>query len=232
MSPSLKIMVIEDYDDLREAILEVLAQDGHQVVGVPSAEDVDDEPTGFIPDLYIIDVNLPGENGISLAQRILRHHSNARIIIASARTSVQDRIAGYQSGANIYLTKPLELEELKAVVNSLGPRIVSDIEIPDRTATLNQLSLVLTGPAGKMQLTRQEAVLLCAFTRVAQQTLEHWQVAQHLGDGASITKDNLEVKIGRLRKKLSICGIAYPTIQVMRGYGYQLCFRVILQTGG
>ena len=64
----LKIVVIEDYDALREAMCDVLSGDGHDVVGVSMAEEVDDEPTGFVSDLYIIDLNLPGEDGISLAQ--------------------------------------------------------------------------------------------------------------------------------------------------------------------
>ena len=74
MTRRLSIMLVEDYDELRNAIVEKLRQDGHQVIGVPMAEDVDDTPNRSVPDLYIIDLNLPGEDGLSLARRIRRHH--------------------------------------------------------------------------------------------------------------------------------------------------------------
>ena len=106
MTRVLKIVVIEDYDDYREAICSALASDGHQVVGLAMAEDVDDEPYGYVSDLYIVDLNLPGEDGISLARRIRQSQPNVGIVIVSARNSLEDRIGGYQSGANIYLTKP------------------------------------------------------------------------------------------------------------------------------
>ena len=116
MPRSLKIVVIEDYDDYREAICEALRRDGHEVVGVAMAEDVDDEPFGHVSDLYIVDLNLPGEDGISLARRIRHSQPDVGIVIVSARNSVEDRIGGYRSGANIYLTKPFSLDELRAVV--------------------------------------------------------------------------------------------------------------------
>jgi DNA-binding response OmpR family regulator len=68
--------------------------------------------------------------------------------------------------------------------------------------------------------------LLAAFSRAVQQSLEHWQVASHLGQGEDLTKENLEVKLGRLRKKLIACGAEAPAIQSMRGFGYRLCVAV------
>jgi len=121
-SRPLKIVVIEDYDALREAMCDVLSRDGHDVIGVAMAEEVDDESAGFVSDLYIIDINLPGEDGISLAQRIRRSQPEVGIVIVSARSTVSDRIGGYKSGANIYLTKPLSIEELRAVVEGFVQR--------------------------------------------------------------------------------------------------------------
>lgn len=66
----LNILVIEDNDGLREATLEFLSENGHHTTGVASAEEVDDTPLLGVPDLYLVDVNLPGENGFSLTQRI------------------------------------------------------------------------------------------------------------------------------------------------------------------
>lgn len=219
---SLRIIVIEDYDALREAICDALSQDGHQVVGLSMAEEVDDETTGFVSDLYIIDINLPGEDGISLAQRIRRSQPDVGIVIVSARSSVEDRIGGYESGANVYLTKPLALEELRAVVNSIVQRLSFVEKSRTSSITLSPLKMVVTGPSGNIRLTQSEISLIAALSRAPQRTLEHWQIAAHLGNGEEISKENLEVKLGRLRKKLASCGVEAPAIQSLRGVGYRL----------
>ena len=223
MARSLKIVVIEDYDDYREAMCNALAQDGHDAVGVAMAEDVDDEPVGYVSDLYIIDLNLPGEDGISLARRIRRSQPNVGIVIVSARNAVEDRIEGYQSGANIYLTKPFSLDELRAVVAGFGERLSADVAPQAICLTLDPLRMLVTGPAGESRLTQPEVVLLAAFSRVSQQSLERWQVAAHLGHGEDISREYLDVKLGRLRRKLVSCGIEAPAIQSLRGVGYRLC---------
>ena len=226
MTRALNILVIEDYDDFREAICNALAGDGHCVTGVAMAEDVDDEPFGHVNDLYIVDLNLPGEDGISLARRIRRSQPNAGIVIVSARNSVEDRIGGYNSGANIYLTKPFSLDELRAVVSGFGERLAG-IEAPQPgTLTLNPVRMMLVGPAGEARLSQPEVLLLAAFSRMPQQSLERWQVAVHLGNGEDISRENLDVKLARLRKKLISCGAEAPAIQSVRGVGYRLCLTI------
>ena len=69
-SSALKILVVEDNDDLREATLAFLQSQGHYVRGVPMAEDISDLAGGFVPDIYVIDLNLPGEDGLSLTRRL------------------------------------------------------------------------------------------------------------------------------------------------------------------
>lgn len=223
---SLRIMVIEDYDSLRETICRVLEEDGHEVVGVPMAEDVDDAPVGFVPDLFIVDINLPGEDGISLATRIRRSQPDVGIVIVSARNAVTDRIDGYASGANLYLTKPLSLEELRAVISGFSRRLDSTGQTTGPQIALRPVMMQISGPGGSARLTQAEVVLLAAFSRAGQQTLEHWQVAAHLGQGEDLSKDNLEVKLGRLRKKLVFAGADTPAIQSIRGFGYRLCGQV------
>jgi DNA-binding response OmpR family regulator len=223
---TLRILVVEDYDDLRDAICRVLAEEGHEVIGVGMAEDVDDTPVGFVPDLYVLDLNLPGEDGISLAMRIRRSEPSVGIVIVSARTSVTDRIFGYSSGANIYLTKPISLEELLAVVAGFAQRLMEIDQRKECALVLQLLSMRVIGTNYSARLTQAEMVLLAAFSRAAQQSLEHWQVAAHLGQGEDLAKQNLEVKLGRLRKKLIACGAHAPAIQSIRGVGYRLCVPV------
>lgn len=225
------IMVIEDYEVLRDTICRVLRKDGHEVVDVAMAEDVDDTPVGFVPDLYIVDLNLPGEDGMSLVARIRRSEPSVGIVIVSARSAVTDRIDGYSSGANIYLTKPVALDELRAVIAGFVQRLVEVEKGKDSPFVLHPLRMQLNGPAYPVRVTQAEQVLLAAFARAAQQSLEHWQVAAHLGQGEELSKENLEVKLGRLRKKLIACGAPPPAIQSIRGVGYRLCVPVRVKNG-
>jgi DNA-binding response OmpR family regulator len=91
-SPSLHILIVEDNDNLREATQELLVQHGHQVTAMSCAEDVDDTPTRDVPDLYLIDVNLPDENGFSLAERIRKSHPAAGVVLMTARGQLEDRL--------------------------------------------------------------------------------------------------------------------------------------------
>ena len=223
---SLCIMVIEDYQILQDTICKVLGEDGHVVVGVAMAEDVDDAPVRFVPDLYIVDINLPGENGVSLAARIRRSQPDVGIVIVSARNAVVDRIDGYSSGANAYLTKPISLDELRAVVAGFAQRLVGADGEKENSITLRAMAMEMVGSVSSVRVTKAELVVLSAFSRSAQQSLEHWQVAAHLGYEEELSKENLEVKVGRLRKKLISCGAPAPAIQSIRGVGYRLCVPV------
>lgn len=226
MNRALNVMVVEDYDELRESIVDKLSADGHRVTGVAMAEDIDDEPTRFVPDIYIIDLNLPGENGVSLARRIRRHHPDVIIIMATARTTELDRILGYESGANLYLPKPYSMLELRAIVSSIGQRIGVTKVMDETGITLDPLALLFKAPKGVVRVTQDEANLLSAFARTSDQSLERWQVLQHLSIDGELSAENLKVKISRLRKKLSACGVEEPAIVALRDFGYRLCFRL------
>lgn len=225
----LSIVVVEDYDILRDAIVDLLRQDGHQVTGLAMAEDIDDEISGGAPDLYVIDLNLPGEDGISLAQRIRRGHPDAMLVIASARTELNDRLASYEAGANVYLTKPIALEELRAIIDNFCRRQIKQQASPS-CGILDPQHMQLTGPTASCQLSQAEVSLLTAFARSAQNTLENWQVAQQLFGEREVSKEYLEVKLSRLRKKMTDCGIGSPTIQAIRGHGYKLCLSIVVLT--
>ncbi len=99
-SPPLHILVIEDNDSLREATLEFLNDNGHHASGVACAEEVDETPTRDVPNLYLVDVNLPGENGFALTQRIRKSQPLAGIVLMTARSQLRDRLDGYDCGAD------------------------------------------------------------------------------------------------------------------------------------
>ncbi len=222
-NPSLHILVVEDNDSLREATVDFLRAKGHQAVGVVSAEEMDDTPTRAMPDLYLIDVNLPGEDGFHLAQRIRRSHPRAGIVLVTARAQLSDRIDGYSAGADNYLIKPVEQAELLLCINNLARRLRAEAPAPATGLTLDSQSLRLSGPQGQALLTHGEGLLLAAFCRAAGQKLERWQAMQLVDTkDKGLVPANLEMRISALRKKLAACGAPADAIRAVRGFGYVL----------
>lgn len=121
----MKILVIEDHDALREVTIAALQQKGHVVRGIPCAEMLNDELQKGMPHILVLDLNLPGENGISLAQRVRAEHPGIGIIMVTARKGEDDRVTGYESGADIYLTKPTSLDELASAITALSRRMTT-----------------------------------------------------------------------------------------------------------
>ena len=229
MSNSLNIVVVEDHDALREVTVEALSKHGHNVRGLDCAEALSDEPGPLPIDLLVIDLNLPGEDGISLAGRIRAAQPDIGIIMVTARTQVRDRIAGFNSGADIYLTKPTSTDELIAAVRALTRRIKP--EESSACCTLNLSALSLDGPLGKISLSSHEATLLAALVRAKDQQLETWQLISLTDKAVSeASKKALEVQIVRLRKKFLQAGIQDASLKVVRGQGYRLCIKVAIST--
>ena len=226
MAASLKILVVEDNDELRETTVEVLRGEGHHVTGVDCAEQVP-ELLGAT-DLMLIDLNLPGEDGLALARRVRASQPGIGIIMVTARGLLADRKQGYDSGADIYIPKPVALEELSAAIASLARRLLST---EDGRLCLDQARMCLSGLVPRaVGLSVHEVALLAAFSRASDHRMESWQLIELLRkEAAQDPKAALELQIVRLRKKLQEAGAAAPTIQAIRGWGYQLCTPIRLQ---
>ena len=223
-SPSLQIVVVEDNDSLREATVDFLNSHGHQAIGLVSAEELDDTAIPQVPELYLIDVNLPGEDGFSLAERIRRTQPVAGIVVMTARSQLSDRLEGYSCGADNYLIKPVEPSELLACVQNLARRLKPDwTKQTEEGLLLNCQTLCLQGPGGKTALTHGESILLAGFIRAAGQKLERWQAMQLIDpQDKGLVTANLEMRITALRRKLHTCGATEEPIRTLRGYGYAL----------
>lgn len=229
-NPSLHILVVEDNDNLREATVDFLRQEGHEVTGVISAEDVDDTPTRDIPDLYVIDVNLPGEDGFRLTERIRATQPLAGIVLMTARAQLDDRLQGYDVGADNYLIKPVEQSELSACVHNLARRLKSRVQEDRVKLVLNCLTFCLSGPGGEVTLSLTEGQLLAALCRSAGQKLERWQAMQIVdAKDKGLMAANLEMRISALRKKLNACGAPDDAIRTLRGFGYAISCPVELR---
>jgi DNA-binding response OmpR family regulator len=222
----LNILVVEDHDDLREATVAALAAIGYRVRGVASAEAIDDEAGRFAADVVLLDLNLPGEDGLSVARRLRAAEPDLGIIMVTARNQAKDVMQGYGSGADIYVSKPASPEELHAAIQALSRRIRPQ-ERAAAPLTINPQTLQLTGPEGAVDLSDHECELLVALNRAKDRRLETWQLLELLGKEADENeKRALTVQFVRLRKKLAEAGASEPSVKSIRGRGYQLCVAV------
>jgi DNA-binding response OmpR family regulator len=222
-------MVVEDNDPLRLATVNVLRQAGFDVVGVSSAEDVDDEHKARLYDGYVIDLNLPGEDGLSLALRLRGAYPGANIIMTTARTHLNDRVKGYESGADIYMAKPVDPVELVAVLRRLTARsnLAHNAALGLRIIPQRHL---LTGPTGQAVLSASEVRVLTALAQAKDNTLERWQLMVHLSpDNSQISDDSLQVRLSQLRKKMAQCCAEGLCIKALRGRGYKLCVPLVIE---
>ncbi len=222
-TPSLNITVVEDDEALRELIVTTLRAQGHKVIGLEDAESIDDEGGNQLIDLLITDLRLPGESGLSLSQRFRRAQPGAGVMMVTALDQVADKVSGYEHGADIYLTKPIDPSELIAAVHTFSRRH-AEIKSSNSASllTLNPDQLTLNGAGGTVSITRDEALILAGLARAPGHMLEYWQLLELLEMDTSQPKSALEVRIVRLRKKIIEAGYQHPPIKSVRSKGYQL----------
>lgn len=225
MAAALKILVVEDFDVLREATVRMFAAHGHLAAGADCAEALDEELAGRHFDIFVIDLNLPGEDGLSLAQRVRAAHPLAGIVMVTARTTAIDAVSGYSVGADTYLPKPVEPDVLLAAVEALGRRLHAAAAPPVEAAALvlDEGARQLRGTRDEVSLTTDEVRLLTSLARATRHQLENWQLMAALGlDPETYSKSALEVRLLRLRRKLVQVGAEPVCLRAVRGAGYAL----------
>jgi DNA-binding response OmpR family regulator len=184
-----------------------------------------------LADIYLLDVNLPGEDGLMLAKRIRQQQPDAGIIMMTARSSELDKIQGYEVGADIYLPKPCSLEQLNAAIGALGRRVhavSSETQTAAKSAVSFSLkSLKVQGPEGQAELTGTEGRLLDAFFQADSGLLTYEALAKLLGRVYSFKDWQVfAVNVTRLRKKLIEVGAPDRCLVSVRSVGYQCCIRL------
>lgn len=156
------MLVVEDAETIRVAVLSGLADAGFEVAGRADGQDLERDLTTFRPDLVVLDIMLPGRDGFALLD-VVRRHSDAGVLLLTARDGIEDRLRGLHSGADDYLVKPFVLAELVARVTAVLRRL-------GRTPSVVQIGdLVLDASAGTV-LRGGEPIELTATER---RLLEH-----------------------------------------------------------
>ncbi|WP_037472433.1 response regulator transcription factor [Simplicispira psychrophila] len=220
----IQLLVVEDHLALLDVTVDVLAAQGYEVIGISSAEAIDELPAYFVADIAILDLNLPGEDGLSLARRLRQIQPRIGIIMVTARHTLAHKLAGYEHGADIYLTKPTQPEELCATVQALAQRLHHSGTLQPSAFALDTAAELLKTPLGDLALRTSEAVLLHALVLAPQRTLEIWQALEKLNKPIDEQgKAQLEVLVSRLRGKLLAHGAPANPIRPLRGRGYRLC---------
>ena len=226
-------MVVDDEADLRIMVAEYLSRHGFTVRTAADARELDACMTEASPDLLILDVNMPGEDGFSIARR-LRASSDVPILMLTAADEVVDRVVGLELGADDYLTKPFDLRELRARIQTVlrrRPHSRRADELPaPRSSTLvrfGELRLDLDAqrllrPDGtELSLTAMEFDLLAAFARNPNRVLSRERLLDlaHRREG-DVFDRSIDVRVTRLRRKVERDPAKPQVIKTMRGAGY------------
>ncbi len=231
-----RILIVEDDVSVREMLAEYLATHGYEVAQADRGGEMREAVERNLPDVVLLDVNLPGEDGLTLA-RFLRERYDVGIIMVTAATDVADRVAGLEVGADDYVTKPFELRELRARVKSVLRRMQakapagptsSTVEIasPSRVrvgaCALDLLSRRLHSADGReVPLTTMEFDLLKAFVERPNQVLTRDQLLTLTRNREWEPFDrSIDIRIARVRRKIEPDPEHPQSIRTVRGAGY------------
>ena len=229
--PSVHVLVVDDDPSVRQMIADYLGDNDMRVTSLASGREVGDVLARDVVDLVILDLKLPGEDGMHIA-RTLRSDSDIPIIMLTGRKDEADRIMGLELGADDYLTKPFSPRELLARIRALLRRARRHETIADGLAKvrayrfagweLNVRLRKLTSPRGEaVPVTNSEFNLLVAFLAAPQRVLTR----ERLLDLSRLHNDEvydraIDVQVGRLRRKIEGGDGDGKLIRTERGAGY------------
>jgi DNA-binding response OmpR family regulator len=237
-----RLLIVDDDVQIQQLLTQYLSEQGYAVTAVGDGKAMDEWLQAHQPDLIILDLMLPGEDGLSLARRI-RNHGETPIIMLSARGEEMDKIIGLEVGADDYLAKPFNPRELLARVRAVLRRgctspqtgdthdtSASDSNNPgtdDRLLrfgdfTLNIDNRILLQRDEEVDLTSGEMSLLIVFATHPRRVLNRDQLMDLLSGGDADPFDrSIDVRVTRLRRKLNDSGSKPRFIRTVWGQGYR-----------
>ena len=219
----MKILVIEDEKLLADSIKSLLEKKGFQVETVYDGESGAQYAELGIYDLLILDVMMPKMDGLEVARQVRRQRCNTPILMLTARSDVQDRIAGLNAGADYYLTKPFDSGELLASINALLRRQAGQVnEMVFGNTALDLGTSMLLCEGKTLRLSAKEFDVMRLLLQAGQRNLSKSAILSHVwGLESNAVENHVEVYVALLRKKLSSIG---STIRIasLRGLGYHL----------
>ena len=225
------VLAVDDDRSIRQMIADYLGDNEIQVTAVASGKEIADVMARHTIDLLILDLKLPGEDGMQIA-RDLRAASDVPIIMLTGRKDEADRVMGLELGADDYLTKPFSPRELLARIRALLRRSRARETVADGLSRIRAYRFAgwelnvrlrrLKSPQGEIiPTTNSEFNLLVAFLAAPQRVLSREQLLElsRLHDD-EVYDRSVDVQVGRLRRKMEPKGTRTPLIRTERGAGY------------
>ena len=225
------VLVVDDDPSVRQLIADYLADNDVEVTVAGSGKEIAALMAGRTIDLVILDLRLPGEDGMEIARK-LRAESDIPIIILTGRKDEADRVMGLELGADDYLTKPFSPRELLARIRALLRRTRAHETVADGLSRIRAYRFAgwelnvrlrrLKSPHGEtIPTTNSEFNLLVAFLAAPQRVLSREQLLElsRLHDD-EVYDRSIDVQVGRLRRKMEPKGARTPLIRTERGAGY------------
>lgn len=225
----LRIAVVEDYPILREQLEFHLRSEGHDVYAVDCGEDLDHVLLEVPVDILILDLNLPQEDGNSIALRVRNAFPHIGIIMHTVRARISEKLEGYNNGADIYIAKPANMKEINAAILSLARRLSREVS---QAYQLDVKAHQLVSPQGVcISLSASELLSLKQLAIAPSGILDYEMLLTLMQPlHADWEKEHLEVHFSRLRKKIAPIVGDHPSIKALRGNGYQLCLQVQIKS--
>ena len=230
MSASEHILVVDDHAEIREMLQTYLSQQGYRISLAKDGASLRRTIAEVPVDLIILDLMLPGEDGLSLT-RYLREHSDVSIIILTGKGEIVDRIVGLELGADDYIAKPFDLRELLARVKSVLRRAKRQAAVDNEVQktkvlfagwTLDLGSRQLWSPQGnEVSLTTGEFDLLAAFINRPNRVFSRDELLDLTRKRKAAPFDrSIDVQVGRLRRKIEVDPDRPAIIKTVRSAGY------------
>ena len=222
----MKILIIEDEYNLADAIKSILVEERYDVEINTDGEIGLDNALSGIYDLIILDVMLPHINGFEILKKIRKEKIEVKVIMLTARNSIDDKMQGFQGGADDYLTKPFYMEELLARVNlqlrkRSGNIDNKKLEVGDSALDVSKLELISLKTGESINVIGKEFQLLELFMHHPNRVLEKEQIFTKIwGYDSESDMNTLEAYISFLRKKLRLLSSCIM-IKSIRNIGYK-----------
>jgi DNA-binding response OmpR family regulator len=217
-----RIVLVEDNDGLAKGIAYRLEDLGHGVDVLSDGDAADAFLRRETSDLLILDINLPGTDGLTILRNLRARGDERPVLMLTARTETEHRVRGLDAGADDYLVKPFEMEELEARVRALTRRSPRPLR---RLVALGAVSLdcdarQVSVEGQPIDMPRREVSLIERLLTAQGRAVSKQDLLDHIyGTGADVEEAAIEVHISRLRKRLRPHGLS---IKVQRGIGYSL----------
>jgi DNA-binding response OmpR family regulator len=214
----MQVMLVEDNAMLAAAVAKALRVAGFSVNHVSRGDQALAAIKTSRPDILVLDLGLPGMDGLEVLRGARRAQFTNPVLILTARDKTQDKVAGLDSGADDYLAKPFEMDELLARLRALERRLgsVKSASIVIDEVALDTQSLEVSVAGEPLSLSRREYMLLKALMESANKVQTRDMLDSKLyGWGEEVSSNSVEVHIHNLRKKLPA-----GFIQTVRGLGY------------